>query len=150
MKSGNLKLTRIGALPEERKFGEAAPVIVLNGCGTANPYTVLSGKTSFSSQFLSASASVVIGTLWPIHNSVAHHFSCIFYDELKVNNLGEAMFRTKDKIATATKDVDGRELTDRERIMRRISVRSYCAFGHPNLQIQFVAPPSVIGGAHAS
>ncbi|HEX2886374.1 FHA domain-containing protein [Vineibacter terrae] len=140
LERGKLDMMRIGRLPAEREFGKTGPVIVLNGCGTTNPYSALSGPRSFPRRFLEANASMVIGTLWPVHESVAHHFSSIFYEHLRWFPLAEALRRAKIEVASAESDVDGRTLTAQERVRHRVSARGYCAYGHPNMRIEFLSP----------
>ncbi len=140
LERGKLDMMRIGRLPAEREFGKTGPVIVLNGCGTTNPYSALSGPRSFPRRFLEANASMVIGTLWPVHESVAHHFSSVFYEHLRWFPLAEALRRAKIDVANAESDVDGRTLTAQERVRHRVSARGYCAYGHPNMRIEFISP----------
>jgi hypothetical protein len=140
LKRGKIEMQRIARLKNEKEFGRVQPIVMLNGCGTANPYAGFLGPESFSYRFINASASLFIGTLWPVHEDVAHEFSCAFYEEMAEGSaLGPALLRAKSKVAAATADLAGTALTDRQRILRRISARSYSAFGHPNFRFQFVA-----------
>ena len=142
LKNGRIALERIYRAPAEKEFANARPIVVLNGCATANPYLGLLGKESFAYRFLLANASMFVGTLWPVHEEVAHEFSQVFYAKIASGiRLGEALLETKQAIVDSTEDRQGKPLSDWQRVLRRISARSYSAFGHPNFSAGFSANP---------
>jgi hypothetical protein len=142
LKNGRIALERIYRAPAEKEFANARPIVVLNGCSTANPYLGLIGKESFAHRFLLANASMFVGTLWPVHEEVAHEFSRVFYGKMAGGmRLGEALLETKQAIVDSSEDGEGKPLSDWQRALRRISVRSYSAFGHPNFSAGFSATP---------
>jgi hypothetical protein len=89
-------------------------------------------------QFVMGSVERAVG---PVHEAVAHEFSREFYGNLaKGLTLGQAVLRAKRAIVQAEADSNDRKLSATERIRRRVSTRSYSAFGHPNFAIQFTRP----------
>lgn len=135
---GPLQLMEIGFLDEERQFGKAAPIVVLNGCGTSRPEEVLMGTTSFPERFIESGASAFIGTLWPVEERVAHAFSMALYKELlRGKTLGQALLASRQTLLKATQGPDGAPLSSTEMLWRRLAARSYCSFVHPSLRVAF-------------
>jgi hypothetical protein len=134
---GPLAMREIGALRSESVFGEAAPVVVINGCGTARSIPSLFGPDSFSARFLKAKASAFVGTLWPVEERLAHDFSRAFYANLAAGHgVGEAMLETKLNLTSANAK-SGRRLTAAQETWRRIALRGYCVFAHPEMKVTF-------------
>jgi hypothetical protein len=136
---GQLRMREIGALRSERAFGAAAPVVVINGCGTIRPVQALFGADSFPSRFLKAKASAFIGTLWPVEESIAHEFSSVFYKGLAAGKgIGAAMLGAKHQLAAGATQKGRRRPSDQE-AWRRITLRGYCVFAHPEMKVTFAA-----------
>ena len=138
LEKGRLRLLEIGVLRDEKLFGEASPVVVINGCGTARVSPSMFGEGSLPERFLRNKASVFVGTLWPVNKRIAHEFARTFYGSLRAGrSIGRAVLETRQHLRDATTWIDGAPITETEQVYRRISLRSYCVFAHPAMSISF-------------
>jgi CHAT domain-containing protein len=104
------------------KFGNSSPFVILNACQTGNQGFSLTGIQGWATKFLSAGASVFIGTLWSVSDVVAFKFIQELYNELSSGTtLGEAVRKARSKC---------RQSGDP-------SWLAYQLYGHPNVKISF-------------
>lgn len=129
---GDLPARQIGALREERKFGQSAPIVVINGCSTANPSLALFGDDSIPHRFIRAGASAVLGTHFSVEARIAHEFSRAFYTRLAAGfSLDKAVLGARGELSTHPHGSEKRQ------VWQRISLRSYCLFAHPGMTVVF-------------
>jgi CHAT domain-containing protein len=130
-------LMEIGQIKEERKFYEAAPFVMLNGCASSSPYVTFTGPQGFSHRFVKNSACAFVGTLWPVEETAANEFARLSYTYLieGENTVSNALLRTKKALV---KMASGEQLTEKQKVARYVAARSYCLFANPDLRLRVV------------
>jgi tetratricopeptide (TPR) repeat protein len=104
------------------KFGNSSPFVILNACQTGNQGFSITGVQGWATRFLSAGASVFIGTLWSVSDEVAFRFVQGLYSELSIGTtLGEAVRKARNKCKQSGDP----------------SWLAYQLYGHPNVKISF-------------
>jgi hypothetical protein len=130
-----LRLIEIGQLEEERQFGKAQPLVMLNACASGQPHSALIARDSFARRFLETNACAFIGTLWPVSAEEANEFAALFYERLKAGkSVAQAVLAAKEGMLQPAQDIP---LEPRRRIARIVAIRSYCLFANPDLHFAF-------------